>query len=513
MKIKKIYTTVCLLFVSFMMMGQFKAYTPTLVSPEDEIENLMPIVLLDWDAVSGYHNLRYNVQISSSSNFQDLVVDEEVTTAAYKSIALKFNTTYYWRVRAIDDNNTSDWSETRSFTTTNAFVTVSPNNDNQSPRPQLNWESQEKYSIEGIEKFEILLDSDSTFNDANDDFKQIFVDIEDNDFEGSFSVRTYADSLDFGDTYYWKVRAYNSAEGNLSDISEWSEVMSFTVVVRNELNKPQMTNDKNLNVSPTELLSLKRSYAYCEYIFQVDVNEDFSDPFVYYSDKNSINIDTLKFGEKYYWRAAMKYGHSTSEWTEETWWFTIINAPVLLEPANAGEATPKDIFKARKIDGVENYTLEVSTSSSFDANNTKSYDFPQTTTTYFQIPIENVHLNDFDQTYYWRLKAENKKHGETLWSDVRSFVLKEGIGIEDNNDYISDIFPNPNNGNFYFVPDNNINNAIINIFDLAGRNVYSENVTLRKGVEKAININLETGLYILQINSKDVKINKKFTVL
>ncbi|MGI6718129.1 MAG: T9SS type A sorting domain-containing protein [Bacteroidales bacterium] len=510
MKIKNIYTTVCLFFVSFLMMGQFKAYTPTLVTPEDEEENMMPIVLLDWDAVSGYHNLRYNIQISTSNNFQNLVVDEEVTTSAYHSIALKFNTTYYWRVKAIDDNNASDWSEVRSFITTDAFVNISPSNDNQSPRPQLNWESKNKRTIEGIDKFEILIDSDSTFNSY--DLKQIFVLDENNNFGNSFSVRAYADSLNFGQKYFWKVRAYNSGEGDLADISDWSEAMSFRVVTRNELNKPQMTGDKNLNVSPTELLSLKNSYAYCQYIFQVDIDEEFSDPFVYHSNKNSVNIDTLKFGEKYYWRAAMRYGNSTSEWTEETWWFTIINAPVLLEPKDGTEATPEDLIKTRKIEGVERYTLEISTSSDFNPSNTKSYDFPQSTTTYFQVPIQNVHLSEYDKTYYWRVKAANKKHGETLWSETRNFILKEVVGIEDN-DYISDIFPNPNNGNFYFVPDNNINDAIINIYDLTGRSVYSEKTTLQKGVNKSINTSLNTGLYILQINSKDVNISKKFSVM
>lgn len=72
---------------------------PMLVSPANGATNLDPTLTLDWEAVAGAD--RYQVQVATSVNFTNIVVNRYVT-ATELALTLNDNTHYYWRVRAID---------------------------------------------------------------------------------------------------------------------------------------------------------------------------------------------------------------------------------------------------------------------------------------------------------------------------------------------------------------------------------------------------------------------------
>ncbi|MBI1804777.1 MAG: T9SS type A sorting domain-containing protein [Ignavibacteria bacterium] len=90
--------------------------SPSLLSPADASTGQPTTVTLSWSASSGATS--YRVQVSTSSLFTSVVLDDStVTTTSRQVSGLLNNTTYYWRVNAKGSSGTSNWSSTWSFTT------------------------------------------------------------------------------------------------------------------------------------------------------------------------------------------------------------------------------------------------------------------------------------------------------------------------------------------------------------------------------------------------------------
>ena len=72
-------------------------------------------VLFDWDQEPDAMN--YNLQISTQQSFSDMIIDIQEPTSLYiEKENLDWDSTYYWRVRSIDDNeNFGVWSEVFNF--------------------------------------------------------------------------------------------------------------------------------------------------------------------------------------------------------------------------------------------------------------------------------------------------------------------------------------------------------------------------------------------------------------
>jgi hypothetical protein len=93
---------------------------PNLLLPPDASVNQPPLPLFDWgDSPTAQY---YRLQVSSSSNFQPLLLDTTSIQASQLQcplFVLNTNSQYYWRVNASNSNgiSTSDWSSVFSFTT------------------------------------------------------------------------------------------------------------------------------------------------------------------------------------------------------------------------------------------------------------------------------------------------------------------------------------------------------------------------------------------------------------
>lgn len=91
-------------------------FRPHLISPNSSTgESLTP--LLVWHPSDSATS--YNVHISTSGNFTSLIIDTTVTDTALQLGTLEANTKYYWRATASNDEGTSQYSSTASFTTGN----------------------------------------------------------------------------------------------------------------------------------------------------------------------------------------------------------------------------------------------------------------------------------------------------------------------------------------------------------------------------------------------------------
>ncbi len=94
----------------------FFSFIPAPMTPQDGATVRTNAFSLNWESV--YLARKYEVQISESANFETLVMDEVTTETTYEPTRLLPDTTYYWRVKALDFLETpGSNSRTYSFTT------------------------------------------------------------------------------------------------------------------------------------------------------------------------------------------------------------------------------------------------------------------------------------------------------------------------------------------------------------------------------------------------------------
>ncbi|MEE4331612.1 MAG: S8 family serine peptidase, partial [Wenzhouxiangella sp.] len=89
---------------------------PVLVAPADGVTDLVLDPAFTWQAVSGATGYRF--QLARDEGFSDLLTDQTTDqTGLMPDLDLDLQTTYFWRVGALNSCGDSLWSETFSFTT------------------------------------------------------------------------------------------------------------------------------------------------------------------------------------------------------------------------------------------------------------------------------------------------------------------------------------------------------------------------------------------------------------
>ncbi|MDP2207795.1 MAG: S8 family serine peptidase [Bacteroidota bacterium] len=89
---------------------------PTLLSPSNGATGIVTNPTLSWNASSGATS--YRLQVSTSSAFSTLTIDQSGITTTSRAISgLANGTIYYWRVNATNTAGTSGWSSVWNFTT------------------------------------------------------------------------------------------------------------------------------------------------------------------------------------------------------------------------------------------------------------------------------------------------------------------------------------------------------------------------------------------------------------
>lgn len=91
--------------------------TPNLAFPENNSEGALKPYTFGWE--SDVNALNYEIQISTEESFNTLLETDLVNDNSYNAELLLFNTTYYWRVKSINDceGGESSFSTAFNFTT------------------------------------------------------------------------------------------------------------------------------------------------------------------------------------------------------------------------------------------------------------------------------------------------------------------------------------------------------------------------------------------------------------
>ncbi|MDZ7741420.1 MAG: hypothetical protein U5Q03_06655 [Bacteroidota bacterium] len=179
---KRIFTAFILLLISGFIFAQSRIYTPELVAPENGEMHKSPDVILNWNAVAGVSTVYYQLRLDIDPDFSDpLMTITEFSS--FKTSELYFGETYYWQVRAWDDEDTSYWSEKRSFQVLNTLELKTPNNNKTDtpPNQEVKWEL-----ITGAAYFDIQVDTNFYFKQVDagtsDDLNAVFTIDENNVF-------------------------------------------------------------------------------------------------------------------------------------------------------------------------------------------------------------------------------------------------------------------------------------------------------------------------------------------
>ncbi len=200
---------------------------PIHISPENNSGGQPLSLTLDWTDIDNYE---YDVQFHDSPDFESGDVSTvSVLESEYDVIDLENNKTYYWRVRARLDDTLSAWTDPWNFSTglarTVLNLPVDGANKLSKKEVVVRW-----FKTDGADSYKIQVS-------ANDSFTNMFVEdsIADND-------RLSLKDLTSGQTYYWRVKAYDNGASN-----DWSEVWSFTIEPETSV---QYANESGISVYP-----------------------------------------------------------------------------------------------------------------------------------------------------------------------------------------------------------------------------------------------------------------------
>lgn len=195
----------------------------TLTSPADKapgigiiIDNNIGNVGLDWETLSGATS--YEWQLDDDTDFSDVPSEFEGETEASSTQLpeLAPATTYYWRVRA-NEPVLSPWSDKWSFTTTIGTEAFAPQllsptagATGMSLKPVFQWGT-----IAGAKSYELIVSTNPSLENP--------IVLKAGDYALPSTAWECDINLNYGTTYYWKVRAINS-----DTYSAWSAVSAFT---------------------------------------------------------------------------------------------------------------------------------------------------------------------------------------------------------------------------------------------------------------------------------------------
>ena len=456
----------------------------TLVSPASGAINQTPDVILDWSILTGitYYDYQWDTTatFTSSLNFYSSVAagSSQITSAN-----LRFGTKYYWRARARHTADTTQWTPTWNFTTTDQITLVSPTSGaiNQAPNVILDWSI-----LTGITYYDYQWDTTSTFSSPLNFYGSVAA--------GSSQITSA--NLRFGTKYYWRARARHTA-----DTTQWTPIWNFTTY--DYLTHVSPANGATgISLNPTIDWNTPVGVTGYQYQYSTDIN--FTNPslFTIGTSSSQAGLVNLSYGTTYYWQVRAFHTQDTTLWSTP-WSFTTLyqltTAPSLISPVNSSINIPVTgtTLEWSSVSGATTYEFEYADNSSFTN--------PVVNTTTGLTSLTGSLL--YNTLYYWKVRAGNGS-GFSPWSVVWSFTSEFGTGINENSENSKfSIFPNPCMNSFSIQSsDKTLLIKKISIIDLTGRTIYCDKYSNISQID--INVaSFENGLYYVifeEVGSKQV---------
>lgn len=283
--------------------------------PTDETSAITPEFDIEWKAKYGGKSLTgikfYDYQVAYDTNFTNMFVSGSKAYVQTPDANIKhtislmrFDTTYYWRVRARHDADQSLWSDTWSFSTVDQVTHEFPTNNATGQ----------------------MLDVTIQWKDMRGSYEYIYELCDDPDFSSPCIFFTDENSVTamgllFGTTYYWRVKAAHT-----QDTSGWSNVWSFETMNSVTLTSP--ANGSFVN-DYFPLLQWSPVTGVSGFQLMYDKDQNFTDPIVEMidGDKSKFKvIFSMEMDETYFWKMRAYEDGDTTDWSS-VWSFTIGEGP------------------------------------------------------------------------------------------------------------------------------------------------------------------------------------------
>ncbi|MFC2131121.1 M6 family metalloprotease domain-containing protein, partial [Bacteroidota bacterium] len=377
---------------------------PDLLYP-DNTDGSIPInVTLIWNTVADADS--YTVQVSTNSNFTGIIFNQTVVadTSVTVSPDLSYGTIYYWRVNSVGDE-TSDWSEVRSFTTLlePPTLTIPANHDyGVLLRDTLNW-----LTVAGASYYSLEVSTQGDFTPTVIQQSSI----------GNTYYIIQQGILDNNTMYYWRVKAFKTSPVTESN---WSESSDFTTI----LESPTLLAPANdyAGAGLSGILTWEATEGATAYNLQLSEVANFATTIL---NQNGLTNTSLAFGDLeyntvYYWRIQAYNSNQSSLWSDANTFITILEPPDLASPGNN---TASVQINARlfwhPVAGANSYGVQVSTDTNMS-----------------EIIIDEVDITgdtsfvcsglDSKTKYFWRINAHNNDGRTSDWSLKWSYTTMLG---------------------------------------------------------------------------------------
>lgn len=397
---------------------------PVLSQPHDNKLTDDPTPLLVWEAVtvpSGTTFQEYQIQITKDDTFAVVDIDDvvlDVATPWYQVLdgdILDPATTYYWRVRAYNVNDTtldvysSSWSEVfalRISVETPTLINPVDMFDLTDNKPTFDWT-------------DVAFATQYTFQASyNSSFSSPFINA-----ITTVSQYTPSSPLASNRTVYWRVRANRANYGP----GHWS--VTWSVNTANPPGVPRLiypiSNKLVTTLAPQlkwSVSSLPAGTTFDYYQVQVSTDTTFAAP-VFDDTSNTDQFITtiivspdLSPATKFYWRVrACNTDLECSQWSAVTYFRTSVEAPTLNTPLDFDTfpAPYSASYDWTDVTSASGYKIQVSKNLAFTS----------------LVLNRTVTLSEYTGgtlkagTYYWRVQATNPYFGPGPWSTVFTFTV------------------------------------------------------------------------------------------
>ncbi len=287
---------------------------PILSSPINNSTGISISPALTWQSVSGadYYRLEVNMQPDFTGT---IIFDvDTLSDTSYTITGLMNNSTYYWRVRALNSFGfSSEASSTFSFTTKLlAAVLITPENNSVgiSLSPKLSW-----LAIPSADNYRLEVNTQP-------------------DFTGTiiFDADTLTDTTQTltgllnNSNYYWRVIALNDSGFS----SDTSSTFLFTTKLSTAILSSPSNNSIGVSLSP--ILSWFAVSGADKYRLEVNTQPDFGGTIIFDSDTISSTfsqIQALENNTLHYWRITGLNNSGNTSDTSSTFSFTTLRTALV----------------------------------------------------------------------------------------------------------------------------------------------------------------------------------------